>query len=214
MIVENHRDPGRKRYSQKTDEELIFTVQEGDNEAFDLIVARYKNRLYAYLLRLLGNPDEAEEFTQETFVKAYINADKYKPIAKFSTWLYTIGTNLVRNKIRNIKRRPKVWSLWNHNLEDGGGWMDIEDKTQDSEEKIDRERLQGFIQQAIEEIPGKYRIAFVLREIESLSYEEIAAATGAKMGTVRSRINRGRKYFKTAVAPYLKGDSRFKENRI
>ena len=213
MIIENNRKHGSKRPSEKTDEELIFSVQEGDNEAFDLLVGRYKNRLYAYLLRLLGNPDEAEEFAQETFVKAYMNADKYKPIAKFSTWLYTIGTNLVRNKIRNIKRRPKMWSLWNQNLEDGGGWIDIEDKSQNTEEVADRDKLRGFIQHAIGEIPGKYRSAFVLREIEELSYEEIAAATGAKLGTVRSRINRGRKYFKTAVSPFLDGDSRFKESR-
>ena len=120
MIIDKNIETVRKGYSQKTDEDLIFSVQEGDNEAFDLLVVRYKDRLYAYLLRLLGNPDEAEEFTQETFVKAYLNADKYKPIAKFSTWLYTIGTNLVRNRIRNIKRRPKVWSLWNHNIDEIG----------------------------------------------------------------------------------------------
>ncbi|MDZ7860033.1 MAG: sigma-70 family RNA polymerase sigma factor [Candidatus Krumholzibacteriota bacterium] len=211
MIIDKSRKDSRKKSGQKSDEELIFSVQEGNSEAFDQLVTRYKNRLYAYLLRLTGNPDEAEEFAQETFVKAYINADKYKPIAKFSTWLYTIGTNLVRNRIRNRKRRPKVWSLWNHNLDDGGGWMEIEDKSQDSEQNADREKLQDFIQQAIEEIPGKYRTAFVLREIENLSYEEISASTGTKLGTVRSRINRGRKYFKTAVTPYLKGDIRFKE---
>ena len=95
----------RARFTERTDEELILLVQEGQNQAFDILVGRYKNRLYSYLFRLLGNESEAEEFAQEAFVRAYIHADKYKTIARFSTWLYTIATNLVRNRIRNIKRR-------------------------------------------------------------------------------------------------------------
>lgn len=211
MVEEKQVRPQLADSGSKTDEELIISVQKGNNEAFDILVNRYKNRLHAYLYRLLGDRDEAEEFAQETFVRAYINADKYRTIAKFSTWLYTIGTNLVRNRMRNLKRRPRMWSLWNDSFGDDGQWMEIEDKSQDSERLADREKLQEFIQIAIEQIPSKYRPAFVLREIEDLSYEEIAAATGVKLGTVRSRINRGRKYFKKAITPYLGNDSRFKE---
>jgi len=203
--------PRRVSLESESDEELILSVQEGNNEAFDILVNRYKNRLNAYLYRLLGDRDESEEIAQEAFVRAYINADKYRTIAKFSTWLYTIATNLVRNRMRSIKRRPKIWSLWNESFGDEGRWMDIEDKSQDAEQMADREKLQELIQEAIEKIPPKYRPAFVLREIEHLSYEEIAAAMGVKLGTVRSRINRGRKYFKNAIAPYLRNDSRIKE---
>jgi RNA polymerase sigma-70 factor (ECF subfamily) len=89
--------------------------------------------------------------------------------------------------------------------------MEIEDSTQDSERMADRSDLQELIHVAIQKIPPKYRAAFVLREMEQLSYDEIAATTGIKLGTVRSRINRGRKYFKDAIAPYLKDDNRFKE---
>jgi RNA polymerase sigma-70 factor (ECF subfamily) len=203
----------RQRFSEKTDEELILMVQEGQNQAFDILVGRYKNRLFSYLFRLLGNESEAEEFAQETFVRAYIHADKYKTIARFSTWLYTIATNLVRNRIRNIKRRPKTISMW---TEDSGGedgrWVDIRDDSPTPEETMDQKRLQELIQQAIEKIPPKYRPSFVLREINGLSYEEIAATTGLKLGTVRSRINRGRMHFKKAVSPLLGNDLRFKGN--
>ncbi len=203
----------RKGFSERTDEELILLVQEGQNQAFDALVGRYKNRLYSYLYRLLGNESEAEEFAQETFVRAYMHADKYRTIARFSTWLYTIATNLVRNRIRNIKRRPRMVSIW---TEDSGGedgrWVDIKDESPTPEETMDRKRLQEMIQQAIEKIPSKYRAAFVLREINGLSYEEIAATTGLKLGTVRSRINRGRMHFKKAVSPLLGNDLRFKGN--
>ena len=203
----------RQRFSERTDEELILLVQEGQNQAFDILVGRYKNRLYSYLFRLLGNESEAEEFAQETFVRAYMHADKYKTIARFSTWLYTIGTNLVRNRIRNIKRRPKTISMW---TEDSGGedgrWVDLKDNSPTPEETMDQKRLQELIQQAIEKIPSKYRPPFVLREINGLTYEEIAATTGLKLGTVRSRINRGRMHFKRAVSPLLGNDLRFKGN--
>ncbi|MFO7914887.1 MAG: sigma-70 family RNA polymerase sigma factor [Candidatus Krumholzibacteriales bacterium] len=203
--------PDGKKKAGKTDEELILAVQEGDNRAFDILVERYKNRLFAYLLRMLSDRDKAEEIAQETFVRAYMNADKYRTIARFSTWLYTIGTNLVRNHIRKMKRRPSTWSLWSETRGEDGDWMEIEDSTQDAEQLADRSDLQELIDGAIQKIPPKYRSAFVLRELEQLSYDEIAATTGIKLGTVRSRINRGRKYFKDAIAPYLKDDNRFKE---
>ncbi len=213
MNLPEHLRGGRTKPGDMTDEDLILLVQEGQNKAFDVLVGRYKNRLYAYLFRLLGNQSEAEEFAQETFVRAYIHADKYRTVAKFSTWLYTIATNLVRNRIRNAKRRPKIVSLWSEEQgSETGRWVDVKDESPGPEEAMDRKKLKELIQEAIEKIPPKYRPSFVLREINGLSYEEIAAATGLKLGTVRSRINRGRTHFKKAVAPLLGNDNRFKGN--
>lgn len=199
-------------YSELSDEELILSVPEGDNQAFDVLVKRYKNRLYSYLLRLLGNEDQAEEIAQETFVKAYMNAEKYRRIARFSTWLYTIATNLVRNYMRNIKRKPKTVSLW---FKERGGerirWRDIEDESRGPDERMEQKDLEQLLQAAIEKIPHRYRNTFVLREINRLSYEEIAATTGLKIGTVRSRINRGRKYFRKAAIPLLSEDYHIRE---
>ncbi len=207
MNHKEHLSTRRKVYSELSDEDLILSVQEGNNQAFDILVDRYKNRLYAYLLRLLGNDSEAEEYVQETFVKAYINADKYRTVARFSTWLYTIATNLVRNRIRNVKRRPKMISLWFEDLNgESGKWVDLRDDSHMPDQEMERKDLSEMIQVAIEKIPAKYRPSFVLREINKLSYEEIAAATGLKLGTVRSRINRGRSHFRKAVAPLLAKD--------
>jgi len=205
---------GKKtQYGELSDEDLMLLVQEGDNRAYDILVGRYKNRLYSYLFRLIGDDVEAEEFAQETFVKAYIHAEKYRTVARFSTWLYTIATNLVRNRIRNIKRRPTMVSLWADNPNsDNGRWVEVKDDSQRPDHDAEQMNLNKIIMQAIEKIPAKYRPSFVLREIDKLSYEEIAATTGLKLGTVRSRINRSRKYFKKAIEPLLADDYRLKGN--
>jgi len=190
-----------------TDEELMLLVQEGRSRAYDVLVARYKNRLFTYLFRLLNDRDEAEEFAQETFVKAYVHAEKYRTVARFSTWLYTIATNLVRNRIRASKRRPAMVSLWSENAggEEDGKWIDVRDDSQRPDDDFERADVRGIVQGAIGRIPEKYRSPFVLREMSEMSYEEIAAVTGLKLGTVRSRINRGRAHFKRSVAPFVNG---------
>jgi RNA polymerase sigma-70 factor (ECF subfamily) len=195
----------RAKLKDLTDEELMLRVQEGQTACFDLLVERYKDRLFNYLLRLVGNRDEAEEVAQEAFVKAYIHAEKYKTIARFSTWLYTIATNLVRNRMRSRGRAPQIFSLWGKRGSDGEEEkpIDIVDKDRSPEDKINDTELSEIINRAIQQIPEKYRTSFVLREINQLSYEEIAAVTGLKLGTVRSRINRARNYFRKIVEPIL-----------
>ena len=202
-----HADTLREKSKLKTltDEELILQVQKGNNVCFDILVDRFKLRLFNYLFRMVGDRDEAEEIAQETFVKAYIHADKYKTIAKFSTWLYTIGTNLVRNRIRSKKRAPQIFSLWGRgrDSDEDDRQIDLEDPKRGPDRVFNDVQLSEVINDAIQKIPEKYRTSFVLREINQLSYEEIAAATGLKLGTVRSRINRARNYFRKLVEPVL-----------
>lgn len=188
-----------------SDEELILQVQKGNNVCFDILVDRFKLRLCNYLFRMVQDRDEAEELAQETFVRAYIHADKYKTIAKFSTWLYTIGTNLVRNRIRSKKRAPRFMSLWSRgrDSDEETKQLDLEDPGRQPDAESNDRELGEIINDAIGKIPEKYRTSFVLREINQLSYEEIAAATGLKLGTVRSRINRARNYFRKLVEPVL-----------
>lgn len=198
-------DRERVVLKELSDEQLMLRVQEGHSASFDELVGRYKDRLYNYLFRLVGNPDDAEEIAQEAFVKAYIHADKYKTIAKFSTWLYTIATNLVRNKMRSRGRAPKIFSLWSKAGADAEDEkpVDIVDPGRSPEEKVNDVELSNIINEAIRRIPEKYRTSFVLREINQLSYEEIAAVTGLKLGTVRSRINRARSCFRQIVEPLI-----------
>jgi RNA polymerase sigma-70 factor (ECF subfamily) len=195
----------KAKLKELTDEELILQVQQGNSVGFDILVDRFKLRLFNYLFRMVGDRDEAEEIAQETFVKAYINADKYKTIAKFSTWLYTIATNLVRNRIRSKKRAPQLLSLWSRGWDSEGDekQIDIVDTSRTPDALSNDTELGEIINDAIAQIPEKYRTSFVLREINQLSYEEIAAATGLKLGTVRSRINRARNYFRKLVEPHV-----------
>jgi RNA polymerase sigma-70 factor, ECF subfamily len=195
----------RAKWKDHTDEELMLRVQSGDTDCYDVLVERYKVRLFNYLLRLTSSRDDAEEIAQEAFVKAYIHAEKYKTIAKFSTWLYTIATNLVRNRVRSRSRAPMLVSLWTRAWGDGEEErpLEIPDAQRSPDETINDRELSDVINRAIQEIPEKYRESFVLREINELSYEEIAAVTGLKLGTVRSRINRARNYFRQVVTPLV-----------
>lgn len=187
------------------DEQLMEVLVAGNKAAFEILVQRHKARLYSYLLRLLRDPTEAEEVAQEAFVRAYVHADKYRNIAKFSTWLYTIATNLVRNRIRKTRSAPKLLSLhWGHDDDDDREPIDLPDPGDRPDRVFEKSELQGLVARGIEQIPARYREAFVLREVNHFTYEEIAEITGLKLGTVRSRINRGRGHFRDAMEPLLK----------
>lgn len=204
MYTEFHGE--RAKWKDLTDEELMFKVQDGETACFDLLVDRYKNRLFNYLFRLTQSHDVAEEVAQEAFVKAFIHAGKYKTIARFSTWLYTIATNLVRNRMRSKSRAPQIFSLWGKGKSgesDEEKPIDVLDPGRSPDDILNDSELSEVINQAIEKIPDRYRSCFVLREINQLSYEEIAAISGLKLGTVRSRINRARNYFRQIVEPIL-----------
>jgi RNA polymerase sigma-70 factor (ECF subfamily) len=178
----------------------------GNKAAFDVLVHRHKARLYSYLLRLLRDPSDAEEVAQETLVRAYVHADKYRNIAKFSTWLYTIATNLVRNRIRKSRSAPRMFSISLGKGDEDGEERDPIDLPDDSDlpdRQLEKSELHALVAKGIERIPSKYREAFVLREVNHFTYEEIAAITGLKLGTVRSRINRGRGHFRDVMEPLL-----------
>lgn len=201
-------DPRRLRAALRDvrDEDLIVMVQQGQKRAFDEIVHRYKGRLYSFIMRMVKEPTLAEELTQETLIRIYIHADKYREIARFSTWVFTIATNLVRNKMRQRSRRPGTISL-NPAPEDDEVPVDPADARADTSERVQREELGRLIAEATEKIPERYRIPFLLREVEQLSYEEIQQVTGLKLGTVRSRINRARTRFRLLIKPMLKNES-------
>ena len=192
-----------KSRHEMSDEELMLRVQAGEKACYDLLVTRYKTRLFNYLLRMVQDADVAEEIAQDAFVRAYVNADKYRTIARFSTWLYTIATNLVRNRFRKKRRTPPMLSLF-FSADDGEELVhEIADVRPNPEQLAVGEDLERLIAQASEQIPERYRVPFLLREVNQLSYEEIRAVTGLKLGTVRSRINRARTHFRRIIEPML-----------
>jgi RNA polymerase sigma-70 factor (ECF subfamily) len=199
-------DPDRhpKSRAEMSDEDLMLRVQAGEKACYDQLVQRYKVRLYNYVLRMVRDQDVAEEIAQDAFVRAYVNADKYRTIARFSTWLYTIATNLVRNRYRKKRRRPPVLSIFFRSHDDDEELVhEIPDPSPDPEQLAVGKDLERLIAIATEQIPERYREPFLLREVNQLSYEEIRAVTGLKLGTVRSRINRARNHFRSIIEPLL-----------
>jgi len=177
--------------SQMSDEDLMSQFQMGTVEAFDILVSRYKDPLTNYIYRFLGDMKECEDLLQETFLRVYRNRHSYRRIAKYSTWLYTIAGNLARSEYRKRKRR-RLYSLQSVNRDDEEYEVEIPDETFSPDKHTESTIQDFFIQEALRQIPEEFREVVVLRDVQQLAYEEIADITGLPMGTVKSRINRGR----------------------
>jgi RNA polymerase sigma-70 factor, ECF subfamily len=173
------------------DEDLMAQFQAGSVEAFDLLVARYKDPLASYLYRFLGDARESEDLLQETFMRVFRNRHSYRRIARFSTWLYTIAGNLARSEYRK-RRRRRVTSLQGINKDEEEYEVEIPDNTFRPDTHANGVLQEAAIQEALRQIPEEFREVVVLRDVQQLAYEEIAEITGLPMGTVKSRINRGR----------------------
>lgn len=179
-----------KNINEYTDEELILEFQKHNTErAFEILVQRYKNPLTNFVFRFLGDYEACVDIVQETFVKVYRYKDSYSTIAKFSTWIYTIAGNLARTEYQRRKRR-RVFSInsYGENKEN----YDIPDENYRPDVATDSEIKDEIIQKALLKVSNAYREAVILRDVQGLSYEEIAEIMKITVGTVKSRINRGR----------------------
>ncbi len=176
---------------QLSDEELMAHFQAGTVQAFDILVERYSEKLFHYLYHFVKDDKQVEDLLQDTFLRVHRNRHSYHPIAKFSTWLYTIAGNLARSEYRR-RRRHRTYSF--HSLSrDGEEYeMEIPAETLAPDRHAERGIHDEAIQQALAQLPEDFREAVVLRDVQQLSYEEIAEITGLPLGTVKSRINRGR----------------------
>jgi RNA polymerase sigma-70 factor (ECF subfamily) len=183
--------PRQRTLREMSDEDLMEQFQAGTVEAFNLLVDRYSERLMRYLYGFLGDVKRCEDLLQETFLRVHRNRHSYQRIAKFSTWLYTIAGNLARSEYRKRKRR-RMYSLQSVNRDNEEYEMEIPDETFSPDKSAERMIQDSYIQQALKEIPQTFREVVVLRDVQQLAYEEIAEITGLPMGTVKSRINRGR----------------------
>ncbi len=173
-----------------SDEELIFSFQEGNLNAYNEIVARYKDRLTNFVYRYVGDYDECDDIVQDTFVKVYTSKHLYKEIAKFSTWIYTIAINLSKTKLAK-QQKYKTFSI-SDVYDDENKDFDIADEGFTPDVDANSKFLSKHIQKALDSISENYRELVILRDVDDFSYEEIVEMTGLPMGTVKSRINRGR----------------------
>ena len=171
-----------------SDKELMLKFQNGDELAYNELVNRYKNKMLNFIYRYFGSKDDAEDILQETFIKLYYKKDYYKPISEFSTWIYTIAANLSKTELRKRKRR-KTSQLSEMGVENKEFDIRYED---DTDLEINTEYNEHEINKAIQDLETPFRTAFILRDIQELSYEEISKITEVPLGTIKSRINRAR----------------------
>jgi RNA polymerase sigma-70 factor (ECF subfamily) len=178
--------------TEESDLVLVKRVQRGDKAAFDLLVRKYQHKVVKLVLRYVRNPAEAEDIAQEAFIKAYRALPQFRGDSAFYTWMYRIAINTAKNSLASRDRSPIAYDL---DLTDPEESHSVQTKLQDPdtpEGMALTEEIRGIVNSAIEGLPEELKTAIVLRELDGLSYEEIAAAMECPVGTVRSRIFRAR----------------------
>lgn len=196
-----NRKGGKERaeeLNKMSDEDLMTHFQQGAIEAFNILVKRYSEPLYNFISRFLGDEKESEDILQETFLRVYRNRHSYRRIAKFSTWLYTIASNLARTEYRKRKRRKHI-PLYSKNRSEEEYEIQHPYPQTPLDENAGAKILERYIQEALNQLPENFREVVVLRDVQQLTYDEIAEITGLPMGTVKSRINRGRTKLKNLL---------------
>ena len=174
------------------DARLVARFQRGDDEAFDELVERHRRRIYSLVCRL-ATPAEADDLAQEVFIAAYKTLPNFRGDAAFSTWLYRIAVHVCSHHLR--KRRLDTTDL----DEQQADW----DRGHDPERSAISSELQERVRDAIEQLPYKLRLVVVLRDLQGLSYEEIAQVVGCPIGTVRSRLHYATQRLETVLRPYV-----------
>ena len=178
--------------TRKEEAALVQRIQNGDADAFAVLMEEYQKKVYLLALRTVGNPQDAEDMTQEAFLRAYRSIHSFRGDSKLSVWLYRLTTNLCIDLLRSRGRKPTVSLTVEDNDEDTQE-LDVTDERYDPEEIFQRRELQRAVQRGLASLPEDYRVILVLRELEGLSYAEIGEVLGLEEGTVKSRLFRARK---------------------
>jgi RNA polymerase sigma-70 factor, ECF subfamily len=180
----------RQAHTMVSDEELLARSLDGDLSSFEAIVNRYKDRLYNFVLRFVKDQLTAEDIVQDTFLRAYRKRESFQAVAKFSTWIYTIAGNLAKSELRR-RKRWRFLSVGVQN-EETGATFELPDLGATPDRNTETSLAEEQIHNAIGRLPERYREAVILRDVEGLDYDEISQIIGCPLGTVKSRINRGR----------------------
>ncbi len=185
------------------DQQLVVRAQGGDKQAFDLLVLKYQRKLGRLLSRFIRDPAEVEDVAQEAFIKAYRALPSFRGDSAFYTWLYRIGINTAKNYLVALGRRAPTTTEFDadeaESFEDGDQLRDINTP----ESVLASKEIAATVQKAMEDLPDELRTAIELREIEGLSYEEIASIMNCPIGTVRSRIFRAREAIAARLRPLV-----------
>jgi RNA polymerase sigma-70 factor, ECF subfamily len=187
-----------------SDSDLVAAHLEGHPLAFSELYNRYRDRLVHFIARKTGDRDRAEDLVQEAFVRVTRHLHRFDQSKKFSTWIYTICSNLSKNELRNRSRSPLVLfqKLTTH-WESDHRPLQFEDSAMKPDRMFRNRYLEEIVEKTVSELPEHHQLVFRLRELEGKSYEEIAAITGVNLGTVKSRLHRARTSFAEMIQPLL-----------
>ncbi|MDQ6829205.1 MAG: sigma-70 family RNA polymerase sigma factor [Gemmatimonadota bacterium] len=195
----------REQLRALDDSELVGAFLTGEERAFGEIVERYQTRLLNFIYRTIGDRERGEDLVQEVFIRVYRHLHRFDRTKKFSTWIYTIASNLAKNELRNRSRNPLVFfQTIKKNWQEDDRPLQFEDTTARPDDLYRKRHLRSLVEASVEQLPEHHRQVFVLRELEGKSYEEIAEITGCNLGTVKSRLNRARNSFAAIIEPGLR----------
>ena len=203
-IVESPRAQQRVVLHELDDGHVVMRHLDGDSQAFGTLVDRYQTRLLNFVNRTIGDRERAEDLVQEVFIRVFRHLHRFDQTKKFSTWIYTIASNLAKNELRNRSRNPLVlFQTIKKNWEADHRPLQFEDMTARPDDLYRKRFLKDAVEQCVHRLPEHHREVFVLRELEGKSYQEISEITGCNLGTVKSRLNRARNSFAQLIGPIL-----------
>ncbi len=194
----------RADFKEWDDSRVVASYLAGSRRAFNELVARYQKRLLNFVYRTIGDRERAEDLVQEVFIRVHRHIARFDQSKKFSTWIYTIASNLAKNELRNRSRSPLVlFQTIKKNWEADHRPLQFEDRHQRPDDLYRKRHLRALVDWSVSQLPEHHRVVFVLRELEGKTYEEIAEITNCNLGTVKSRLNRARNRFAQVIAPLL-----------
>jgi RNA polymerase sigma factor RpoE len=188
--------------SQQLDHELVARFQRGDSAAFDLLVRKYQHRIVALISRYISDWSECQDVAQETFLRAYRALGSFRGDAQFYTWLHRIAVNTAKNHLVASRRRPPTGDIDVADAEQFDSGIRLRDNDT-PERELMRQQMEQTVMRAVEALPEELRVAITLREVDGLSYEEIAKQMDCPIGTVRSRIFRAREAIDLELRPHM-----------
>ncbi|MCC6318138.1 MAG: sigma-70 family RNA polymerase sigma factor [Gemmatimonadaceae bacterium] len=194
----------REQLRRLDDSGVVSAFLEGEERAFQELVDRYQTRLLNFIYRTIGDRERAEDLVQEVFIRVYRHLHRFDRSKKFSTWIYTIASNLAKNELRNRSRNPLVlFQAIRKTWQDDERPLQFEDPQGRPDDLYRKRHLKELVDDSVGRLPEHHRQVFVLRELEGKSYEEIAEITKCNLGTVKSRLNRARNAFASIIGPAL-----------
>jgi RNA polymerase sigma-70 factor (ECF subfamily) len=192
---------------QDLDQELVRRVQRGDSAAFDLLVRKYQHRIAALIGRYIADWSECQDVAQDTFIRAYRAIGNFRGDAQFYTWLHRIAVNTAKNHLVAHKRRPPTEDIDGSDAEQFDSGIRLRD-TDTPDRELARQQMEQVVMRAVDALPEELRTAITLREVEGLSYDEIAQRMDCPIGTVRSRIFRAREAIDAELRPLMDVETR------